>query len=92
LQLCIVMRCEGRARFLRKDRLLERLNEHEKLLHGLVEDYKHIGSGKLYQAYRSRVKSPVTERAYRKYMEHLVRLGLVKARGEGRWRKYRIDN
>jgi len=67
---------------------LEKLNEHEKLLYRLVEDYGEIASGELYRAYRSRVKSPVAERAYRKYMEHLVRFGLVKAKGEERWRRY----
>jgi len=48
-----IKRAWEQARFLRKDRLLERLNEHEKLLYRLVEDYKHIDSGELYQAYRS---------------------------------------
>jgi len=85
-----IKRAWEQASFLRKDRLLERLNEHEKLLYRLVEDYKHIDSGELYQAYRSRVSAPVTERAYRKYMEHLVKLRLVRAKGEGRWRAYSL--
>jgi len=87
-----IKRAWEQARFLRKDRLLEKLNEHEKLLYRLVEDYGEIASGELYKAYRSRVESPVTERAYRKYMEHLAKLGLVKAKGEGRWRKYISHN
>jgi len=43
-----------------------------------------MASGELYEAYRSRVESPVIEVAYRKYIEHLVKLGLVKVEGEGR--------
>jgi|Deesub1362A_J573_1020465.scaffolds.fasta_scaffold00028_147 orc1/cdc6 family replication initiation protein len=83
-----IERAWEQARFLRKDRMLEKLNDHEKILYRLVEDYKQISSGDLYQAYCSRVSLPVTERAYRKYMERLVHFGLVKARGEGRWREY----
>ena len=64
----------------------------KKLLYRLVKDYKHIDSGELYQAYRSRVSAPVTERAYRKYMEHLVRLRLVRAKGERRWRTYNMTS
>lgn len=49
-----IKRVWERARVLRKDRLLEKLNEHEKLLYRLVEDYREIASGELYKAYRSR--------------------------------------
>jgi hypothetical protein len=50
-----------------------------------------MSSGMLYNEYRTLMKSPVVDRAYRKYMEKMVELGLVKAVGKGRWRKFELS-
>ena len=68
-----IKRAWEQARFLRKSRLLKKLNEHAKLLYRLVEDYGKIVLGELYKAYRLWVESPVYERTYRKYMKRLVK-------------------
>jgi len=36
------------------------------------------------------MKSPVVDRAYRNYARRMVNLGLIKAEGKGRWKRYVI--
>jgi hypothetical protein len=52
---------------------------------------RKLASGLLYNEYCTLVKSPVVDRAYRKYMERMVELGLVKAVGKGRWREFELS-
>ncbi|MBN3037588.1 MAG: orc1/cdc6 family replication initiation protein [Candidatus Diapherotrites archaeon] len=73
---------------LRKTEALKRLNPHEKALYLILEKQKELGTKELFTAYNSEVKEPASERSYRNYMNHLVRLGLVKAKGELTGRKY----
>lgn len=70
---------------------VEKLNEHQKAILKIVEKHREIGSGQLYKEYTKQVSTPVVDRAYRKYMEKLVTLGLVIADGKGRWKNYRIS-
>jgi len=50
---------------------------------------KEMNSGELYREYSRRVENPLGRRAYRKNMEKLTKLGLVEAKGFGRWRTYK---
>lgn len=70
---------------------VQKLNEHQKAILKIVEKHREIGSGQLYKEYTKQVSTPVVDRAYRKYMEKLVNLGLVRADGKGRWKNYRIS-
>ena len=44
----------------------------------------------LYKEYCKLVSKLVVARAYRNYMEKMVDLGLVIAKGKGRWRNFQI--
>jgi hypothetical protein len=44
----------------------------------------------LYREYCRAVANPVVDRAYRNYMIEMVKLGLVKAKGKGRWKIYEV--
>ncbi|MCD6414175.1 MAG: AAA family ATPase [Candidatus Diapherotrites archaeon] len=75
---------------LRKSEALKRLNEHEKALYQIIEGKKKISTKRLFEEYTKIVENPATDRTYRNYMNHLVKLGLVKATGELTGRKYEL--
>lgn len=66
------------------------MNEHQKIIYGILGKKKRISSGSLYREYYKLVKNPVVDRAYRDYMKRMVELGLVKAEGFGRWKIYEV--
>jgi len=78
------------ARICKREYLKSKLNEHQKALLDIVEGRKNIPSGDLLHEYQGLVVEPLGERAYRNQMEELVRTGLVRARGEGRWKSYGV--
>ena len=67
-----------------------KLNEHQKVILEILGKRKVMPSGLLYEEYCKLVDKPVVDRAYRKYMNEMVKLGLVKSEGEGRWKKYML--
>lgn len=75
---------------LKVKQILTTLNEDMKLLYKLIEETKSIKSVDLWEKYQTSVAQPMSERAYRKYMQKLVSLRLVKAEGDVRWREYRV--
>ncbi|MEM3061664.1 MAG: AAA family ATPase [Candidatus Bathyarchaeia archaeon] len=68
--------------------LTSKLNEHQKVILEILGKRKVIPSGLLYKEYCKFVNKPVVDRAYRNYMNEMVKLGLVKSEGEGQWKKY----
>lgn len=78
------------ARKFRKSPLLSRLNEHERIIHEILERKKKLPSGELYKEYCRLVARPVVDRAYRNYMKRMIECGLVKAEGLGRRKIYEI--
>jgi cell division control protein 6 len=69
---------------------VDKLNDHQKAIYGILEKKRKLSSGLLYDEYCALVKSPVVDRAYRNYMRRMVNLGLIKSEGKGRWKKYEI--
>ena len=69
---------------------IDKLNEHQKIIYEILEKNRKMSSGCLYKEYKICVSNPVVDRAYRKYMERMVELGLVKVDGKGRWKRYEI--
>lgn len=69
---------------------ISKLNEHQKLILKVLKKRKNLGSGELYREYTKLVSKPVVDRAYRKYMNMMVKLGIVKSEGKGRWRRYEL--
>jgi orc1/cdc6 family replication initiation protein len=69
---------------------LNRLNQHQKVLYEILEKKRKLPSGALYGEYSAVTADPVVDRAYRKYMNKMVNMGLVRTEGKGRWKSYEI--
>src|SRR5207249_11779309 len=78
------------ANRLRLGYFLSKLNEHGRAIYEILRSKGKINSGSLYRAYHREVKNAVVDRAYRKYMKRMIELGLVRAKGSGRWRIFEI--
>lgn len=76
---------------LRLSYLLKKLNEHQRIIFQILRKGVKMSSGRLFEEYVRLSESPVTDRAYRKYMEIMVDLGIVKSEGSGRWKKYQTS-
>ena len=85
-----VLKSVGEEQFLRRDRILPKLNNDQRILFDVVESAGDISSSELYDKYCAVATDPIKERTYRKYMESLVKQKVIDAEGEGRWRKYKI--
>ena len=78
------------AKRLKRSYFLSKLNEHQRAIYRILLKRKRIPSGELYREYCKFVENPVVDRAYRNHMKKMVKLGLVKAGGSGRWKVYEI--
>ena len=67
-----------------------KLNEHQRIIYGILEKKMKMPSGMLYREYCKLVSKPVVARAYRNYMKKMVDLGLVITKGKGRWKTFEI--
>jgi len=68
--------------------MTSKLNEHQRVILEILAKRKKMPSGEIYRQYCTSVKNPVVDRAYRNYMQKMIELGLIKAEGKGRWKKY----
>ncbi|HKZ45710.1 MAG TPA: AAA family ATPase [archaeon] len=59
--------------------LKERVNEDEKMILDILNEKNKIFSGELYDEYSKRAQIPVSERAFRDFVNHLAEIGLIKA-------------
>jgi len=64
------------------------LNEQQDMIVKILKKCGRTSSGDLLEKLNRASSEPIAERTFRKYMESLVRLGLVRSEGEGRWRGY----
>ncbi|MCK4327906.1 MAG: AAA family ATPase [Candidatus Diapherotrites archaeon] len=85
-----VKKAFGSTGMLRRSDALKKLNEHEQALYQLMEKHKKIGTKELWEKYVKADKKPASQRSYRNYMNHLARLGLIKAKGELTGREYEL--
>jgi len=67
-----------------------KLNQDEKVLLKILEEWKSLPASRLYDFYVQNTKHPKGERSFRNYMESLCSKGLVKAVGEKRGRIYEV--
>jgi cell division control protein 6 len=56
----------------------EKINDVEKTILEFLEEKDEFNSGELYKTYCEKVKNPVTERAFRNYINHLAQVKLIK--------------
>ena len=68
----------------------ERLNRDEKIIVGILKEWKSLPSGQLYDFYTEKARHPRGERSFRNYMRNLCRKGYVKIIGQKRGRIYEI--
>ena len=77
-----------------KERPLEKLTPHQKIILEIIKEKGKINSGELFSILEKNSEKEklerIVDRTFRKHMERLVRQGLVSASGEGRWREYSI--
>ena len=75
-----------------RERALEKMNPYQKLILEILSSRKNLSSSNLYRELNSLVSrknlKPVVGRTFRKYMDQMIRYGLVKPSGDGRWRNY----
>lgn len=84
---------ETASRNVRRFRLsyvLNKLNDHQRILYNILKANKTLDSGKLFEEYRKQAEEIVTDRSYRNYMQKMVEFELVKESSSGRWKKYEI--
>ncbi len=86
-----VMKSVGEEQFLRRDRIIPKLNNDQRILYDIVENSGEISSSELYKKYSGIATDPIKERTYRKYMESLAKQKIITSSGDGRWRKYSIE-
>jgi orc1/cdc6 family replication initiation protein len=68
---------------------VEQLTEHQRLLYELLLEHTELASGTLYELYEAQVAEPKTKRMMRNYLQKMVHYNLVIAEGEARGRTYR---
>jgi len=68
----------------------QKLNQDEKILLKILEEWKSLPASRLYDFYIQNTRHPKGERSFRNYMESLCSKGLVKAIGDKRGRIYEI--
>jgi cell division control protein 6 len=60
--------------------LKERITEDERIILEIVKEKREIFSGELYEQYCRKIETPVTERRFRDFVNHLAEVGLVAVR------------
>jgi len=58
----------------------EKIREDERIILEVLEEKKELLSGELYKEYCKRIESPVSERMFRDFVNHLGELNLIKVR------------
>lgn len=74
-----------------KSKSIDKLNHHQKVLYDIIEENGKIAPGDLYDDYRDEVDEPKVERTLRKYLKKMDHYRLIDSEGEGRWRKYMVQ-
>ncbi|MFQ5648049.1 MAG: Cdc6/Cdc18 family protein [Candidatus Aenigmatarchaeota archaeon] len=75
-----------------RERALEKMNPYQRLILDILSSRKTLDSGNLYREFTSLVSKrglePIVDRTFRRYMDKMVRCGLIIPSGDGRWRTY----
>ncbi len=75
-----------------KSKSIDKLNAHQKVLYDIIASEGEIAPGELYEKYREEVDEPKVDRTLRKYLKKMDHYRLIESKGEGRWRKYMLQN
>lgn len=74
-----------------KSKSVDKLNHHQEILYSIIEEEGEISPSELYEEYREEIDEPKVERTLRKYLKKMDHYRLIESEGDGRWRKYRIQ-
>lgn len=78
----------------KKERRMEDLNPHEKLIIKILKGKKSLDSGSVYRELQEIAEKQglekIVDRTFRKYMDGLVKHGFVSSAGQSRWRIYSL--
>lgn len=72
-----------------RQRTLDRLTDHQRVLYETIEAAGEIAPGELYERYEDRVEAPKSRRTLRNYLAKMEHYNLVASAGEKRGRTYR---
>ena len=67
---------------------IETLTDHQRVLYEIIVDAGEIAPGKLYERYGDRVDDPKSVRTLRRYLDKMIHYNLVRAQGENSARTY----
>lgn len=68
---------------------LDSLTDHQRVVYDIIDEYDEIAPGDLYSEYRTRIEDPKSDRTVRNYLQKMQRYNLVKADGSTQDRVYR---
>lgn len=71
-----------------RQRNVERLTSHQRIVYKIITDHGEISPSDLYEEYRERAENPKTDRMVRNYLKKMERYNLVRAEGHNRGRTY----
>ncbi len=71
-----------------KQRNVDILTEHQKVVYEVITEHGEITPSDLYESYRERVDDPKSNRMVRNYLKKMENYNLVRAEGHNRGRKY----
>ncbi len=69
---------------------LDKLNQHQKILYEIIEEKQPIHSSNLYEEYKKRANNTRQKRTLRKYLNKMKHYNIIDTKGQNRWRKYAI--
>jgi Cdc6-like AAA superfamily ATPase len=72
--------------------LLEKLNDHQRVLYDVIAAEEPVAPGDLYDAYEGAVEEPRTKRTLRSYLSKMEQYSLVVAEGSAQGRRYRTGD
>ncbi|ELY88639.1 orc1/cdc6 family replication initiation protein [Natrialba hulunbeirensis JCM 10989] len=78
------------ARTAIRQKTVEGLLEHQRVLYDMIEDTGEIEPGTLYERYEQRVEEPKTTRTLRNHLTKMVHYDLIESVGKHRGRRYRL--
>ena len=73
-----------------KQKSLDSLTPHQRVVYDIVRDYGPLGPSKIHDRYTEKVDDPRTKRTVRTYLSKMTQYNLLKAEGTSRDREYSL--
>jgi len=71
-----------------KQKTVEKLNNHQKILLEIIQNDNRINSTNLYEKYREKTEKPKSKRTLRRYLNKMENYNLIKSHGKGKGTAY----